>query len=1156
MLDGAERLMTESTIEPAALRGIRGLDDVLDFLADDLDWPVTAESLDEVTYDYTPEELGIPPERLPRLESLRRLRPLTAEQPWGVFFIEFSGPRLPVTPLRRLLQSLVTKKRVGASGDRQSWELDDLLFFITTDAGDQVEVHLVAFFDAGEPSLEIRSLPWRPEQSPELHIDRLATELLPELGWPDDPADEVGWRERWRGAFKLRHGEAIRSAARLADRMAETATDLREQVAAALTDEKGSGQFSELLGEVRRQLVADVDVERFADMCAQTLVYGVLSSRVTDPIGFGASPTLSAVPLSNTFLSAFFEQVHDQAVDLDLEGSGLEQLVADLRETNVEAILDQFGSTAKGGDPVIHFYEEFLTRYDRQMRADAGAFYTPQPVVEFMVRTVDEILRTRFGLEMGIADGSTWSQVAEENGFEVPFGVDPGEQFVSMVDPATGTGTFLVEWLRRAKRSFETAAPRGDWAEHAKTHVAPSMHAFELMLAPYAIAHLKVALELHSEGADGADPSILLTDTLDELADPAQLPLVGDPVSDEGARARTVKETAPLTVCIGNPPYDRVTQDAGGGWITKPPGGGRSLFDDLLDVAREHTVFSHHASLYNLYVYFWRWAIWKVFEGRAGGPGVAAFITASSWLTGPGFVGLRQLAREVGDEIWVVDLGGDSRGAHPEENVFDIQTPVAIVFIVSAGAAAHSEPADVRYRRVRGVREAKLAALAEITLDTGWDTLGAELREPMVNTAGGDDWHAYPAVTDLFPWQQPGCKFGRTWPIAPDPEVLEERWDQLLAAREDEERARHFITPSSGRNIHSSVQGYERIVDLEPGAPHEPIRRYGYRSFDRQWAFDDPRMAKTESPSLWASLSDRQVFLATMPTNPLGSGAAASASSHVPDLHYFCGRGGKDIFPLYRDADGTPNADPALLEAIWDLHSAVDPQAADISTEDLFAYAYGVLAGSDYTERFRRELETPGPRIPLAADPGLFAEVAEFGAELIWIQTFGERFDGERSMSFDEFLAEKGIVWRQQPSRLPETANATSYEASTSTLRVADGELAGVSTEVWEFQVSGLPVVKKWLGYRTANPAGRAGRSSSPLDHTRATSWCLEWTDELVEVCAVLQATIDRIPTGSRLLDRVCEGELIKTDQLPEPPENLRKPPRVKRRSVQSGLEL
>ena len=164
--------------------------------------------------------------------------------------------------------------------------------------------------------------------------------------------------------------------------------------------------------EVRDRLVGSVDEASFSDMCAQTLVYGLLGSRVSDPDRFGATPTLSAVPLSNPFLSAFFEQVHGEATVLDLEGSGLDQLIADLRNTDVEAILDDFGSTKRGGDPVIHFYEEFLKTYDKNKQLEAGTFYTPQPVVDFMVRGTDHLLRTRFGLTAGLADASTWQQVS------------------------------------------------------------------------------------------------------------------------------------------------------------------------------------------------------------------------------------------------------------------------------------------------------------------------------------------------------------------------------------------------------------------------------------------------------------------------------------------------------------------------------------------------------------------------------------------------------------------------------------------------------------------------------------------------------------------------------------------------------------------------
>jgi hypothetical protein len=696
VLDGAEALVIR--LDPELLRDVRDLESVLKFLADELDWPVDLDQLEESYFDWDPEELGIPVERVPSVVSLRQLRPLTAEQPWGLFFMEFSGPRLPLMTLRRLLQSLVTKKRQTGDGSRRTWDLDDLLFIITTNSGSSVELHFIAFFDEPGHAAEVRSLAWRPDQSPAQHLHRLARELLPHLAWPDDEVVVPDhWRRAWRNAFKLRHGEAIASATRLAERMADTAFALRAEIGDALAAEGADGPFRTLMGEVREQLVGDVTPARFADMCAQTLVYGVLTGRVTDPDAFGASPTLSSVPLSNPFLTAFFEDVHDQAADLDLEDVGLEQLVADLRKTNVEAILDQFGSGARGGDPVIHFYEEFLRRYDPRGRVDAGAFYTPQPVVKFMTRMVDVVLKSRFGLDDGIADDASWGEVAEQLNLKVPADREPSAQFVSMIDPATGTGTFLVEWLRQARASFTTRHPESDWPEYVQEHVLPNLHALELMLAPYAVAHLKTALELHAEGVTGAELGIYLTDTL-ESGHSGQLTMVADPLSVEGERAEEVKRHTPATICIGNPPYDRVARDAGGGWITDRSGG-RSPFDDILDPALEHTIFSHHASLYNKFVYFWRWALWKVFEQRPESPGVVSFITPSSWLTGPGFLGLRQLIRQIADDIWIVDLAGDNRGMRRDENVFDIETPVAIVIVSRSTAADQNTSARAHYRR-------------------------------------------------------------------------------------------------------------------------------------------------------------------------------------------------------------------------------------------------------------------------------------------------------------------------------------------------------------------------------------------------------------------------------------------------------------------------
>ena len=882
------------------LRRIRTFNQVFKYLIDERGWPLDADTLDlddldALTYDWDPQELGIPVEALGSLERLRQMRPVTANQPWGVFFLEFSGTRLPITQVRKILRALVKKKRSTVGAGRPSWDLNDLLFIVSTGAAETVELHLIAFGGDNPATAQFRPLSWS-EDTSESHLRRLAAELLPYLDWPDDPTDVQAWRESWLKAFKLPMGEAIRDAARLAERMAKTARDLREQITRALRVEAGSGPFSTLLEEIRTQLVSDVNEDRFADMCAQTLTYGALSSRVTDPEGFGSSPILSTVPLANPFLEEFFEQVHAEAVAIDLpegdvvadaawgphwrreqselidlRGSGLDYLVADLRETNVEAILDQFGSTAQGGDPVIHFYEEFLKQYDRKMRADAGAFYTPQPVVEFMVRMVDDVLRTRFGLPLGIADPATWGEVAGRNDFKLPDGVDPDKPFVSMIDPATGTGTFLVEWLRRARESFIEEHRADDWPAHAREHVLPAMHAFENMLAPYTIAHLKGALELHDTDVGDSSIQVLLTDTLDHRPVEQELTTMQDAIAAEGQRAAELKESERFTVVIGNPPYDREKREIGdsgkrkGGVVrygapgVAPRGLGRDpashstrarrkgpprpvpLLDDVTVPMRKAGLGVHIKNLYNDYVYFWRWAIWQATE-LPPGPGVVAFITASSYLDGISMGGVRGLLREAFDELWIIDLGGEGRGALVEENVFDIRTPVAIAIGVSTGRppddralvspngvcsgdqapaegrtkgadetvglspddSGNGEPAaacTVRYLRIAGSRADKLARLVGIGLDDVSEQVTGKGLDGFTPRSASE-YYTWPRISDLFPWIRSGCKLGRTWPLAESRAVLASRWERVVKTV-PRGRSDLFVETDTGKKVWS-----------------------------------------------------------------------------------------------------------------------------------------------------------------------------------------------------------------------------------------------------------------------------------------------------------------------------------------------------------------
>lgn len=1127
------------------MRGIRTFAQVFQYLVDDQGWPIELPDLEDddlsaVTYDWDADELGIPAEQLKDLSRLQQMRPLTANQPWGVFFLEFRGPRLRYGPIRRLLRALVTKKRAAGAASTRTWALSDLLFVVITGTGDDVELHVLAFKGSDPRTAEFRSLAWRPAHAPTRHLQRLSEELLPCLAWPDDDRDVESWRRAWWEAFKLPVGQAIKDSARLADRMAKTARDLRDQIREAVGRENGSGPFSTLMAEIRTQLVSDVNADSFADMCAQTLVYGMLSSRVTNPKDFGSSPIFSAVPVANPLLEALFEQVHDEAVSLDLPGSDLPQLVADLRETNVEAILDQIGSTAKGGDPVIHFYEEFLKKYDSKMRADAGAFYTPQPAVEFIVRAVDEVLRSKFGLRMGIADASTWQEVAKRNEFDVPEGVDPDEPFVSMLDPATGTGTFLVEWLRQARRSFLEHRSRDEWPEHLRHRLLPSMHAFELMLAPYAIAHLKVALELHAAGVGDGAMQILLTDTLEHAARQGQLATMTDPVAQEGEKAAQLKESERFTIVIGNPPYDRDTGTAAdgerrkGGVVRHGAPGITPLFNDVVSPMRDAGLGGEGLnSIYDSYLYFWRWSIWQALE-LPRGPGMVALITSATYLEGFASGGMRHLLRDAFDEVWIVDLGGDSRGARKEENIFDIQTPVAIAI----GISRHNERTDeckVRYLRAWGTRSEKLSILQQLSLDDVSEPVGGEGLDP-ITPRSASLYYGWPTLHDLFPWHRTGPMLGRTWPVGPEVGLLTRRWRRLISAV-PRNRSELFAESRSGKStgikaksLKTPGKSLTAIARLDRDDQPEGIERYAFRTFDRQHIIADARLMDRDASSFWRVQSSHQIWLTTVIRTKLGAGPVLTATPYVPDLHHYNGRGDKGKVALFRDAACTsPNVTNSLLLVLS------EKVGTDIAAEELLAYVYALGGTGAFSGRFSDELaEAAGPiHLPITADPDMFRQAVALGRDLLWWHTWGERFapDGESRLPDGRATEVRAV------DGMP---NDFDYDPESQTLTVGTGKFAPVSQEAWDFEVSGLKVLRSWLGYRMKT---RKGRKSSPLDDIRPTRWTQ--SKELLLVLSIIEHTIEATPKAAALLAKIVEGPLIPATDLPTPTPANRKPPRL-----------
>ena len=898
----------------------------------------------------------------------------------------------------------------------------------------------------------------------------------------------------------------------------------------------------------------------FADACAQSLAYGLLGmrwlARAADS-PFSAQTVSALLPGCSPFLRELFAKLLALRAAPPL-GRLIDELIALLDRTDVDAV---FAHARR--DPIIHFYEDFLDQYDPQLRKERGVYYTPAEVVSYMVRAADAALRSRFGLPLGLADPTSWAEFAKARGTAVPRGVSPEEPFVQVLDPAAGTGTFLlavIEVVHQrmmaafAAQGLSPAAAGAAWVQYVRRQLLPRLHGCELMMAPYLICHLRLGLALSQTGFQftGDDQlRVLLTSTL-ELHDRKRPTRRGQPAPAQERAARRLKTTTPISVVLGNPPYDKQARAARGAeqlWLVagKVPGRSsrESLFDDLLAVARAHTVFSHHAALYNLYVYFWRWALWKVLEQRGGQPGLVALVTASSWLSGPGFVGLRKLARELTEELFTVDLGGDSLGTGPEPNVFAIKSAVAITMGTRAGVPS-AQPARAHYRKVDGASAAdKLAALARLADDPlggPWQLASAELVGPLVPPTGSAQWLAMPALADLCPWQQPGCMFSRLWPLCPQPEPLLARWRHFVGAPVAG-RAALYQTPASGRSIHTRVGQLPRLAELPADAAPPPLRRYAWRSFDRQWVLADPRLAKTESPSLWQCAGAPQVFFAALISKPMAAGPALTVAADVPDKDFFCGRGGKDILPLYRDADGrVPNVTAGLLARLASLLGV-----PALPAEELAAYFYALLSAPGYWQRFAAALQTPGPRVPLTRNARLWQEAAGIGRTLIWLHTYAERYKDPAAGRGERIPQVPGLAWVRPLQRLPESPSHLAYAAATQTLTVGDGAVAGIRPEVWEFRVSGMQVVKKWLGYRTQRGAGRAARSDNPLDRIRPAQWRPEWSAELLDLLRVLTLTVELRPTQEQLLDRICSGPLILAAELPAPTAAERREPRPAR---------
>ena len=899
---------------------------------------------------------------------------------------------------------------------------------------------------------------------------------------------------------------------------------LRDDVIDALA--RPDSPLVQLARDWRQLLFPDASDAQFADAYAQTVTFALLLGRSEGATGaFTLESAEAALAAQHNLLARALQVLTDPSARADIDASLdlLLRIIAVVPPTVLAA----------PDDPWLYFYEDFLAAYDPKLRKDAGVYYTPVEVVRAQVRLIDDLLVHRLGKPLGFADAG-----------------------VVTLDPAVGTGTYLLGVIEHALGRIAAEQGAGAVAGQAAT-LAGNLYGFELMVGPYSVAELRVSRALRDRGAhlppDGTH--VYLTDALESPhVEAPQLPLFLRPIAEQHARALQVKSAVPVIVCLGNPPYDRHEAATGdnkartGGWVRwGDDDGDRAILDDFLAPVVAAGRGGQLKNLYNLYVYFWRWALWKVFEHEtAHGPGVISFISASSYLDGDAFGGMREHLRRQCDDIWILDLGGEGRGARRSDNVFAIQTPVAIAVAVRTKAAKPAAPAAVHYARIDGTRDEKLAELDAISgfSTVAWQDCPADWQAPF-RPAGQGVYFGWPLLTDLMPWQQSGVKAGRTWVISPEQETLRECWRVLLQAHRDE-RGRLFKDSPTGRKVKDAATQLPpsdaklpSIIDLAQGTPVPDVIRFAFRSFDRQYVFNDARLLDRPGPPLWQAHGERQVYVTSLlTTSPLGSGPALTACAALPDLHHFRGSfGAKDAIPLYRTADASrANILPGLLEILGGAYQRA------VTPDDFLAYVYGVLAQPAFTACFYAQLETGELRAPITRDAALFEWARAIGARLLWLHTYGERFvpEGEQQGRVPPGAAR---CTQAVPGDADGYPDSFTYADATRTLHVGSGEFAPVAPAVYEFEVSGLKVVQSWLSYRMKSGAGR---KSSPLDDIRPARWTSAFTTELLELLWVLEATLATYPEQEKLLKAVIEGDCFQADDLPPVPDDMRRPPRAR----------
>jgi len=813
----------------------------------------------------------------------------------------------------------------------------------------------------------------------------------------------------------------------LAQTLASRTHYLREQTLGELA--KKNNKLSGFYEAFQQYLIAGLTKAGFADMYAQTITYGLFAASTRCKKNFNRKLAFDNIPETIGILRDVF-----RFTSLEDPGPDLNWIIDDIAEVlavaDVKEVLHRYFVEGRGADPIIHFYETFLAQYNPKEREQRGVYYTPQEIVSFIVHSINVILKDYFNKPDGFAADS-----------------------VTVLDPAAGTLTFLAETANIAVNEFTTRYGTGGKSNLIKNHILQNFYAFELMMAPYAIGHLKMGFLLEELGYKLQKDDrfkLYLTNTL-ELEDLAQSTLPGmSSLSEESHAAGKVKKESPILVILGNPPYSGHSANKGK-WISKE-------IKEYYKVDGKDLGEKNPKWLQDDYVKFLRFAQWKIDHA---GEGILGFITNHSYLDNPTFRGMRQSLMNSFDHIYILDLHGNSKkkekcpDGSKDENVFDIQQGVAILIAVKKKGLKKK----IMHRDDWGLRQAKYTWLKNNHIkNTKWQNLTP--KSGFYFFVPRDEkflsrYQKYPKITDIFPISSVGVVTSRDkFVIDTDKAELKKRIRMFC----DENISDSTIKRAFGLRDKAKwkVKDIRQKIKAEENRENQ-ITPILYRPFDLQWIFyNDIVVERTRKEVMRHMMPENLGLLTCRQQNKIGffhaliTGSIAEScvvSDKTREINY--------IFPLYIYPEidlfnggdryqREVNIEPAILEKLEEAYSKKP------TPQQLFYYIYAILYSNIYRKRFAEFLKTDFPRIPFCSDYKLFSAIGRQGKNLVELHLM-------KSKKLDKPVAK----FEGKGSNLVEK---TDYDQSQKLVHINTSQYFGpVGKDIWEYQVGGYQVMEKWL---------------------------------------------------------------------------------------------